>query len=53
MPPRFKVDDLSEAELEEIRRFIENGEELSDEMYALVDKYWPWILEDAPPRVTN
>jgi hypothetical protein len=25
------------------RRFIEEGDELSDEMHALVEKNWPWI----------
>ena len=53
MPPRFRVDDLSYDELEQIRRFIEEGDELSDEMQALVEKYWPWLLRDAPPRVTH
>jgi hypothetical protein len=53
MPPRFDVDKLSHDELEEIRRFIEEGDELSDEMHALVEKYWPWLLEEAPPRAMH
>jgi len=28
-------------------------DELSDEMHALVEKYWPWLLDDLPPRVTH
>jgi hypothetical protein len=53
MQPRFDVDNLSHDELEELRRFIEEGDELSDEMLALVEKYWPWLLEEAPPRVMH
>ena len=53
MPPRFDVDNLSHDELEQIRRFIEEGDELSDEMHALIEKYWPWLLHDVPPRVTH
>ena len=53
MPAPFQVDDLSDAQLEQIRRFIEEGDELSDAMHALVEKYWPWLLEDEPPRVTH
>ena len=51
----FDVDSLSEAELEQIQRFIEKHDvdELSDEMHALVEKYWPWLLDDLPPRVTH
>ena len=55
MPPRFEVDRLSEDELEQIRRFIEQADidELSDEMHALIEKYWPWLLEDVRPRATH
>ena len=53
MPPPFQVDDLPNDELEQIRRFIEEGDELSDEMHALVEKYWPWLLEEGPQRVTH
>jgi hypothetical protein len=53
MPPRFDVDNLSYGEREQIRRFIEEGGELSDEMHALLEKYWPWLLQDVPPRVTH
>ena len=49
MPPRFQADDISNDELEQICRFIEEG----DELHALVEKYWPWLLEHAPPRVTH
>jgi hypothetical protein len=52
---RFDVDSLSEAELEQMQRFIEeyDVDELSAEMHALVEKYWPWLLDDLPPRVTH
>jgi hypothetical protein len=53
---RFDVDSLSEAELEQIQRFIieeSDVDELSEEMLALVEKYWPWLLDDLPPRVTH
>jgi hypothetical protein len=51
----WRVDSLSEAELEQIRRFLEETDidELSDEMHALVEKYWPWLLDELPPRVTH
>ena len=53
MPPPFQVEDLSENELEQIRRFIEEGDELSDELHALIEKYWPWLLEDEPLRIMH
>lgn len=53
MTPRFQLDDLSERDLERLRRFVEEGDELTDEMHALVEKYWPWLLEDVPPRVLH
>jgi len=53
MSPHFQVADLSNDQLEQIRRFLEEGEELSDEMHALAEKYWPWILQHAPPRVMH
>ena len=53
MTPRFQFEDLCEHDLEQLRRFVEEGDQLSDELHALVEKYWPWLLEDAPPRVTH
>jgi hypothetical protein len=43
------------SELGERRRFIEQADidELSDEMHALIEKYWPWLLEDVRPRATH
>jgi len=26
---------------------------LSDEMLAVVEKFWPWLLDEIPPRVTH
>jgi hypothetical protein len=50
--PRFH--NLSAEELDQIRRFIETDiEVISDEMWALVEKNWPWLLEKLPPRVTH
>ena len=53
MTPRFQLDDLSQRDLERLRRFVEDGDELTDEMHALVEKYWPWLLEHAPPRAMH
>jgi hypothetical protein len=52
---RFDLDSLSEAELEQFHRFIQeyDVDELSDEMHALVEKYWPWLLDERPPRATH
>jgi hypothetical protein len=46
---------LSEAELEQFRCLFEEVdlEELSDEMQALVGKYWPWLLGRLSPRVIH
>jgi hypothetical protein len=51
----FDVDRLSEAEIEQFHRFIQETDvdALSAEMHALVEKYWPWLLDDLPPRVTH
>jgi hypothetical protein len=49
--PRY--DDLSPEELEHIRRFIEETDidVLQDEeMWALVEKHWPWLLEKLEPK---
>ena len=35
MPPPFQLDDLPNDEFEQIRRFIGEGDELSEEMHAL------------------
>jgi hypothetical protein len=46
---RVKFAKLSVAELAQIKRFIEDEDvnEISDELYALVERYWPWLLERA------
>jgi hypothetical protein len=51
--PRF--DNLSAEELEQIKRFIEETDidTIDDEMRALVETHWPWLLEKLPPRVTH
>jgi hypothetical protein len=38
--PRY--DDLSEEELDGIRRFIEDM--ATDDLRELVEKHWPWLL---------
>jgi len=42
--PRY--DDLSEEELERIRRFIEETDidVVTDDLRELVEKHWPWLL---------
>jgi hypothetical protein len=50
-----KGPDFAKAEIDQIRRFPEETDvdELSDEMLAVVEKYWQWLLDDIPPRVTH
>jgi hypothetical protein len=52
---RPQVNRLSREELEQFRRFIEETDidVISDEMRALVEKHWPWLLKKLPPRTTN
>jgi len=51
--PRF--DHLSPEELDQIKHFIEKTDidVISDEMRALVEKHWPWLLPKLPPRVPS
>jgi hypothetical protein len=57
MPKRGRpaVNRLSPDELEQLKRFIEETDidVISDEVRALVEKNWPWLLKKLPPRVTN
>jgi hypothetical protein len=48
-------DKLTRRELEELKSFIEHSdiEEISDEIRALVEKHWPWLLDKLPPRVVH
>ena len=54
--PRF--DNLSLAELEMIRRFVDQSQnieiiprrELHDDLCALVEKHWPHLLHKLPPH---
>ena len=48
-------DKLTPSELEELKSFIEHSEieEISDEIRALVEKHWPWLLDKLPPRVVH
>ena len=42
----------SAEELDEIKRFIEEADQIdvvSDEVRALCEKHWPWLLEKLPP----
>jgi hypothetical protein len=54
--PRY--DNLSDEELEHIRRFIEDEDvaidALTDELRDLVEQHWPWLLVKLPlqPRRT-
>jgi hypothetical protein len=42
-----RLDNLSAEELEQIKRFIEETDiyAINDEMRALVEEHWPWLLE--------
>ena len=46
---------LTPGELEELKSFIEHSEieEISDELRALVEKHWPWLLDKLPPQVVH
>lgn len=41
---------LTPEELDQVRQFLEDGdiEDVSDEMRALVEKHWPWLLPKLP-----
>ena len=45
-------DNLSPAELEEIRRFVEKTDidVIDDDVRGLVEKLWPWLVAKLPPR---
>jgi hypothetical protein len=47
----FDFDHLSDAELEQFRRFIEESDfvEAGPEVVALVEKHWPWLLPKLQP----
>jgi hypothetical protein len=53
--PRRQRERLTPEELDQVRTFIEDTdiEEVSDEMRAIVEKHWPWLLEKLPPRVIH
>jgi hypothetical protein len=43
----------SAQELEEIRRYIEDADELdviSEDIRRLVESHWPWLLSKLPPQ---
>ena len=48
-----RFDNLSAEELEQIRRFVEETDidVIDDDMRALVEEHWPWLLEKLPPRL--
>ena len=51
--PRF--DNLTTEELERIERFLAQTDNDSwvaseDNMRALMEKYWPWLLQKLPPN---
>jgi hypothetical protein len=54
MPPNSMpdFDNLSLEELEELRRFIEDTDQIDairPEARKLVEKHWPWLLPKLPP----
>ena len=55
-----RFDNLSAAELEMIRRFIEDADRvdiakqaLQDDLRALVEKHWPHLLHKLPPHTEH
>jgi len=50
--PREK---LSAEELDHLEWLIENRQldDITEEMRALIEKYWPWLLDKLPPRVLH
>ena len=48
-----RFDSMSEAELEELRKQIEEFDdiqEISDELRALIEKKWPHLVAKLPPK---
>jgi hypothetical protein len=50
-----RYDNLSDKELEQIRRFIEETDidVIDDETRELVEKHWPWLVAKLPPRTVQ
>jgi hypothetical protein len=49
-----EIQEPSAEELSEIKRFIEEAEEIdvaSDDIRQIVERHWPWLLEKLPPRM--
>jgi hypothetical protein len=50
--PREK---LSPDELDHLEWLVEHRklDDITEEMRALIEKYWPWLLDRLPPRVLH
>jgi hypothetical protein len=50
--PREK---LGSDELDQLEWLVEHRklDDLTEEMRALIEKYWPWLLDRLPPRVLH
>ena len=50
--PREK---LGSDELDQLEWLVEHRklDDLTEEMCALIEKYWPWLLDRLPPRVLH
>ena len=46
---------LSPEELDQLEWLLEhNGlDQITEEMRALIEKHWPWLLDRLPPRVLH
>ena len=48
-------DTLIPDELDQLEWLVEHNaiEDITEEMRALIEKYWPWLLDRLPPRVLH
>ena len=48
-------DKLTPDELDQLEWLVEHNEidHITEEMRALIEKYWPWLLGRLPPRVLH
>jgi hypothetical protein len=49
---KARIDNLLAEELEQIKRFIEKADiyAVNEDMRALVEEHWPWLLEKLPAQ---
>jgi hypothetical protein len=46
---------LTPEELDQLEWLVEHREidDITEEMRALIEKHWPWLLDRLPPRVLH